>query len=87
MQTSTPKHLNHLEHETEAALHLPGNAAFVIRVYLRTGSFISQKARLVTDRTNVSMSEENSRQEMATKVGLRRYLERYLRMPFWVKGT
>lgn len=43
MQTSTPKHLNHLQRETGAALDLPGNAAFVIRVYLRTGSFISQK--------------------------------------------
>ena len=86
MQTSTPKHLNHLQRETGAALDLPGNAAFVICIYLRTGTFISQKARLVTDRTNVSMSEENSRQEMATKIGLRRYLECYLGMPFWVKG-
>lgn len=63
-----------------------GNAVFVIHIYLRTGSFISKKARVVTDRTNVSMSEENASEATAAEVSLRRYLACYNLMPFWVEG-
>lgn len=85
MQTSTPQHLNHSEHETGVALDSSGNA-FCYTYISKDRSLISKKARVVTDRTHVSTSEENASQAMVGKVSLARHLERYNLMPFWEEG-